>query len=102
MKFAEKLGMRYDNSINEHLSFDDVSLLPGRSNFEPDEADISAWITPEHMLAIPLISSPMDRVTESEMCIALAREGGLGVLHRNCPIQVEVEMAKKVKREEIS
>jgi IMP dehydrogenase len=102
MKFAEKLGMHYENNINEHLAFDDVSLLPGRSDFEPNEADISVWITPEHLLDIPFISSPMDRVTESEMCIALAREGGLGVLHRNCPMQVEVDMAKKVKREEIS
>ncbi len=102
MKFSEKLGMQYNNKINEHLAFDDVALLPGRSDFEPSEADISVWITPEHMLALPFISSPMDRVTEAEMCIALAREGALGVLHRNCPTQVEVEMAKKVKREEIS
>ncbi len=102
MRFAEKLGMKYNNAFNEHLSFDDVSLLPRSSDLEPSEADISAWITPEHLLAIPFISSPMDRVTESEMCIALAREGALGVLHRNNPMQVEVDMAKKVKREEIS
>jgi len=102
LMFAEKLGIDYECKLNEHLSFDDVSLLPSESGVEPYEVDLSTWLTPEHVLAVPIISSPMDRVTEVEMCIALAREGGLGVLHRNCSIEKEVEMVKRVKREEIS
>ncbi len=100
--FAEKLGIDYECELNEYLAFDDVSLLPSESRVEPFEVDLSTWLTPEHLLAVPILSSPMDRVTEAEMCIALAREGGLGVLHRNCSIEEEVEMVKRVKREEIS
>ncbi len=82
------------------LTFNDVILLPGYTEVEPREVDISTWVTPKHKLNIPFVSAPMDTVTEAEMAIALAREGGLGVLHRNCTIEEEVEMAKKVKRAE--
>lgn len=82
------------------LTFQDVILLPGLSEVEPSQVDISTRVSKNYRLNVPFVSSPMDTVTESEMAIALAREGGLGVLHRNCPIEKQVEMAKKVKRAE--
>jgi len=82
------------------LTFRDLILLPGLSEVEPSEIDVRTKVSTSHELNIPLVSSPMDTVTEAEMAIALARQGGLGVLHRNCTIEEEVEMAKKVKRAE--
>ncbi|RLI12654.1 IMP dehydrogenase [Candidatus Bathyarchaeota archaeon] len=75
-------------------------LLPGLSEVEPGEVDVRTKVSRNYTLNIPFVSSPMDTVTEAEMAIALARQGGLGVLHRNCTIEEEVEMAKKVKRAE--
>ena len=72
--------------ITTALSFDDVLLLPALSDMLPGEADISTWLTKDIRLNIPVLSSAMDTVTESELAIALAREGGLGVIHRNCRI----------------
>jgi IMP dehydrogenase len=82
------------------LTFRDVFLLPGRAEVEPSEVDVRTHITKRHRLNIPFVSSPMDTVTESEMAIALARQGGLGVIHRNCSVEEQVEMAKRVKRAE--
>jgi len=82
------------------LTFRDLILLPGLSEVEPGEIDVRTRVSVNHHLNIPLVSSPMDTVTEAEMAIALARQGGLGVLHRNCTIEEEVEMAKRVKRAE--
>jgi len=82
------------------LTFRDVFLLPSRAEVEPSEVDVRTRITRRHRLNIPFVSSPMDTVTESEMAIALARQGGLGVIHRNCSSQEQVEMAKRVKRAE--
>ncbi len=82
------------------LTFQDVVLLPGLSEVEPSQVDVRTRVSRNYKLNIPFVSSPMDTVTESEMAIALAREGGLGVLHRNCPVEKQVEMAKKVKRAE--
>ncbi len=82
------------------LTFRDVVILPGWVEVEPGEVDVQTRVTTNYRLNIPLISSPMDTVTESEMAIALARQGGLGVLHRNCSIKEEVEMARRVKRAE--
>jgi len=86
--------------IQVALTFRDVILLPGRAEVEPSEVDVRTRVTRGHSLNIPFVSSPMDTVTESEMAIALAREGGLGVIHRNCSIDEQVEMAKRVKRAE--
>jgi len=82
------------------VTFQDVMLLPGFCQVEPSQIDITTKVSKNYKLNVPFVSSPMDTVTESEMAIALAREGGLGVLHRNCPIEKQVEMAKKVKKAE--
>ncbi|RLI09449.1 IMP dehydrogenase [Candidatus Bathyarchaeota archaeon] len=82
------------------FTFRDLILLPGLAEVEPGEVDVSTRVSVHHRLNIPFVSSPMDTVTEAEMAIALARQGGLGVLHRNCSIEEEVEMAKRVKRAE--
>ncbi|MCW3978403.1 MAG: IMP dehydrogenase [Candidatus Bathyarchaeota archaeon] len=82
------------------LTFNDVLLLPGWTTIEPSEADVRSQATRKIELNVPFISSPMDTVTGSEMAIALARHGGLGVLHRNCSAEQEAEMARSVKRAE--
>ena len=81
-------------------TFNDVILLPGYTTIEPEDANVSTHLSKDLLLNLPFISSPMDTVTESEMAIALARLGGLGIIHRNCSIQEQVEMVKKVKRAE--
>ncbi|MEM2878851.1 MAG: IMP dehydrogenase [Candidatus Hadarchaeales archaeon] len=87
-------------SMEAAVTFQDVIMLPGLSEVEPGTVDIRTRVSKRNRLNVPFVSSPMDTVTESEMAIAMAREGGLGVLHRNCSIDEEVEMAKKVKRAE--
>jgi IMP dehydrogenase len=82
------------------VTFRDTILIPGWSEIEPREIDIRTRASKRYKINVPFISSPMDMVTESEMAIALARQGGLGVLHRNCSIEEQVEMARKVKRAE--
>ncbi|HEV2122460.1 MAG TPA: IMP dehydrogenase [Chloroflexota bacterium] len=82
------------------LTFDDVLLLPGRSDVLPTDVDTSVQLTKRIQLAVPILSSPMDTVTEARMAIALAREGGLGVIHRNLSIQAQAEEVDKVKRSE--
>lgn len=81
-------------------TFRDFVLLPGRSDVEPSSVDLSVKLTPKIKLNLPLVSSPMDTVTEADMAIALARQGGIGIIHRNMPIEEQVENAKKVKRAE--
>ena len=82
------------------LTFNDVILLPGWTTLEPNEADVATRVTRNVELNAPFISSPMDTVTESDMAIALARQGCIGVLHRNCGTNEEVAMARAVKRAE--
>jgi IMP dehydrogenase len=82
------------------LSFDDVLLLPGRSGVLPGEVELNTRLTPSLRLNIPVLSSAMDTVTESELAIALAREGGMGVIHRACPIDQQAEQVARVKRSE--
>lgn len=82
------------------LSFDDVLMVPQRSGVLPAEVDVSTKVTPGIALNIPIISSAMDTVTEDELAIALAREGGLGVIHRNMPISDQADMVARVKRSE--
>jgi IMP dehydrogenase len=90
---------KFDNA-EKALTFNDVLLLPGWTTLEPNDTDVMSNVTKNIKLNIPLIASPMDTVTEAEMAIALAREGALGVLHRNCSAKEEVEMARRVKRAE--
>ena len=80
------------------LTYDDVLLLPGHSDLAPDEIDTSARLTREITLKVPLVSAAMDTVTESRMAIAMARQGGLGVLHRNLSIQDQAYQVDLVKR----
>lgn len=82
------------------LSFDDVLLIPQRSAVLPSEVDLSTRLAANVPLNIPILSSAMDTVTEDELAIALAREGGLGVIHRNMPIPDQADMVAKVKRSE--
>lgn len=82
------------------LTYDDVLLLPGETDVIPSEADTSTRLTREIALRIPLVSAAMDTVTESRLAIAIAREGGLGVLHRNLPIVDQAHQVDLVKRSE--
>jgi IMP dehydrogenase len=80
------------------LTFDDVLLEPAYSEVVPSEVDVSTRLTARIQLNIPLLSSPMDTVTESEMAIALAQEGGVGIIHKNLSIERQAEEVEKVKR----
>jgi IMP dehydrogenase len=82
------------------LTYDDVMLLPGHTDVIPSEADTSSRLTRNIRVASPLVSSAMDTVTESRMAIAMARNGGLGVLHRNLSIEEQAAHVDKVKRSE--
>jgi len=82
------------------LTFDDVLLLPAHSTILPNEADTAARLTPKLTLRIPLVSSAMDTVTEARMAIAMARQGGVGVLHRNMSLDEQAQQVDMVKRSE--
>ena len=90
--FLQKL-----NSARSVFTFRDFILLPGRSEVEPGEIDLSTRLTKKIRLRVPLISSPMDTVTEWKLALEMARLGGAGTIHRNMPIERQVEQAKKVK-----
>ena len=82
------------------LTFDDVLLLPAHSEVMPSETDTTARLTPRLTLRIPLVSSAMDTVTEARMAIAMARQGGVGVLHRNMSVEEQAQQVDTVKRSE--
>ena len=84
--------------IRDALTFDDVLLVPSKSEVMPKDADTSTNLTNKIKLNIPLLSSAMDTVTESRMAIAMAQLGGMGVIHRNLSISEQCEQVKKVKR----
>lgn len=88
------------NLLEIGLTFDDILLLPGKSTVLPREVDITTYLTPEIKLNIPIISAAMDTVTESAMAVALAREGGIGILHKNLSIEEQCNEVDKVKRSE--
>ena len=94
-KFEHKLV----NAIKGY-TFDDVLLIPQATEVEPKDVDVSTRVTPNVRLKVPILSAAMDTVTEWEMAVAMAREGGLGVIHRNMSISEQVEGVKKVKRAE--
>ena len=87
--------------IKEALTFDDVTLAPKYSEILPSDADTSVSLTKHLKLKIPLLSSAMDTVTESRMAIALAKAGGIGVIHRNLDIKKQVSEIKKVKKQKL-
>lgn len=82
------------------LSFDDIMMVPSETDLQREDIDTSNQITEDIELKAPILSSPMDKVTGSEMAIAMAREGGLGVIHRNLDVDSQLEMVKDVKRSE--
>jgi len=82
------------------LTFDDVLLQPHESDVIPSETDTSTWVSKRIQVKVPLISSPMDTVTESRMAVAIARQGGLGIIHRNLSIEDQAHQVDFVKRSE--
>ena len=86
--------------VGEGLTFDDVLLLPGKSEVLPRETNINTYLTKKIKLNIPLISAGMDTVTESKMAIAMAREGGIGIIHKNMSIDKQALEVDRVKRSE--
>ncbi len=91
-RFSDKLD------VPDALTFDDVLLRPMESRVEPDDADLSTRVSRNVKLTVPVLSAAMDTVTESELAIAMAREGGLGVLHRNMTVEETATEVERVKR----
>jgi len=89
----EELFNRYDS-----LTFDDVLIVPGYTEVLPNETNVKVQLTPNIQLNIPILSAAMDTVTEARLAIALAREGGLGIIHRNMPPDAQAAEVEKVKR----
>ena len=90
----------HTGKVFEALTFDDVLLTPRRSSVVPDQVDVSTRLTHNIRLNIPLVSAPMDTVTESQLAIALAQEGGIGIIHKNLSIEQQCREVNKVKRSE--
>merc|ERR1712023_289336 len=84
--------------IKEALTFDDVTLMPKYSEILPSDVDTSIKLTNYLKLKVPLLSSAMDTVTESKMAIAIAKAGGIGIIHRNLDIKKQILEIKKVKK----
>ncbi len=90
----------HDRIAHQGITFDDVLLEPGYSEVVPKDVDVRTSLTRHIRLNIPILSSPMDTVTESELAIALAQEGGIGIIHKNLPIAAQTREVDKVKRSE--
>jgi len=86
--------------FGEGLTFDDVLLVPAYSQILPRDVSIKTMLTKKITLHVPMLSAAMDTVTEAKLAIALAREGGLGILHKNMGIEQQAEQVRKVKRSE--
>ena len=86
--------------IGEGITFDDVLLVPSYSQVVPNQVDITTWLTKKIKLNIPMMSAGMDTVTEHRMAIAMARQGGIGIIHKNMSIEAQAEEVDKVKRSE--
>ena len=89
-----------DSKIKEGLTFDDVLVIPAKSDVLPTDVDVTTRLSRNISLRIPLISSAMDTVTESRMAISLAQQGGMGIIHRNMPLEKQADEVDKVKRHE--
>lgn len=92
--------MRNDKFGKQGLTFDDVLLIPAHSEVLPREVDVSTYLTKNIKLNIPIMSAGMDTVTEADMAIAMAREGGIGVIHKNMSVEEQCKEVDKVKRSE--
>ena len=86
--------------IGDGITFDDVLLVPSYSEIIPNQVDLSTHLTKKIKLNIPLMSAGMDTVTEHRMAIAMARQGGIGIIHKNMSIEEQAEEVDKVKRSE--
>src|SRR3954449_3623435 len=86
--------------FGEGLTFDDVLLMPAYSQVLPREVNIQSQLTKSLTLNVPILSAAMDTVTEASLAIALAREGGLGILHKNMTIEKQADQVRRVKRSE--
>ncbi len=89
-----------NHPVPEAYTFDDVLLVPAHSSVLPAQVDISTYLTREIKLNIPIISAAMDTVTEADMAISIAREGGIGIIHKNMPIEQQAKEVAKVKKSE--
>ncbi len=86
--------------VKEALTYDDVLLIPGASSFTPNMADLTTRLSKDITLNVPLVSAAMDTVTEARMAIAIAREGGIGIIHKNMSVEKQTEQIDRVKRSE--
>ena len=93
MRFEEKFG-------KEGLTYDDVLLIPAESHVLPAQVDLSTWLTRKIRLNTPIMTAAMDTVTESDMAIAVAREGGIGIIHKNMSVEDQADQVDRVKRSE--
>jgi IMP dehydrogenase len=100
MLYHQKYTRMIPDTIPEGLTFDDVLLLPARSDVVPAQTDTRTWLTRKIGLNIPVVSSAMDTVTESHLAIALAQQGGIGIIHRNMTAERQAEEVDRVKRSE--
>ena len=92
--------MEQPKIVHDAITFDDVLLIPAKSSFVPAEADTHTRLTRRIEMNIPLISAPMDTVTEAALAIALAQEGGIGIIHKNMSVENQAREVEKVKRSE--
>ena len=93
------MSEKFDN-LRTGITFDDVLLVPAYSEVVPSQVNLSTRLTKKLTLNIPLLSAAMDTVTESRMAIALAREGGIGIIHKNMSIEEQASQIDQVKRSE--
>jgi len=92
--------MLEDKILKTGLTFDDVLLQPQKSDILPSEVDVSTYLTRRIKLNIPIVSAAMDTVTDARLAIAVAREGGIGIIHRNLSIERQSDEVARVKRSE--
>ncbi len=100
MAIAMTETMNRESRLSEALTFDDVLLVPRHSSVHPRDVDVRTRLTRNLGLNIPLVSAAMDTVTEAEMAIAMARQGGIGIVHKNMPIESQANQVDRVKRSE--
>ena len=95
-----KRGKEMGKIIGESITFDDVLLVPSYSEVIPNQVNLETWLTKTVKLNIPMMSAGMDTVTEHRMAIAMARQGGIGIIHKNMSIEQQAEEVDMVKRSE--
>jgi IMP dehydrogenase len=100
LKDERTLATRLDTALTTALTFDDILLVPRHSTVVPAQVDVGTRLTRNIRLNVPLLSAAMDTVTESEMAIAMAQQGGLGIIHKNLPIEEQASEVDRVKRSE--